>query len=205
MAQSSSRPLPNIASAASPLWYTLVGASFLFCVLNPFAMAGIALGLPIKSVSATPLGWVLTAGSFLVALTGFIFTERTAYTAGNRRALELSSILALPAGGVALLAGTVLPAIIMWPISAMILITGASGLRACKDLPLPIGVPELSGPHERSSMAEVEPPRSSGKSPSTSMPERTQGEGDRKQRRRRRRRRNRVRRSDWGAPSVNQK
>jgi hypothetical protein len=128
-----SRAQREFFGAGAPGWWSLVALGFLFCEFNPIGAIGIAAGL--KNVSVSPLGWILTAMSFLLALTGFLIAERIAYVGRQRRPLEISSIIAIAAGLIPFLVGTAMPPIIMWPISAMFLVTGASGLRACGDLP----------------------------------------------------------------------
>jgi hypothetical protein len=121
--------------AGAPGWWSLVALGFLFCEFNPVGAIGIAAGL--KNVSVSPLGWTLTAMSFLLALTDFIIAERIAYVGRQRRPLEICGIIAIAAGLIPFLVGTAMPPTIMWPISAMFLVTGASGLRACRALPHP--------------------------------------------------------------------
>lgn len=128
----------EIFGAGAPGWYSLVALSFLFCEFNPIAAIGVAAGL--KNIYGSPLGWSLTSASFLLAMSGFVIAERNAFVERNRRALEIASIAAIAAGMMPLLFGVSMPAIIMWPISAMFLITGASGLRACRTLPHPARV-----------------------------------------------------------------
>jgi hypothetical protein len=121
--------------AGAPGWWSLVGLGFLLCEFNPIGAIGIAAGL--KNANVSPLGWTLTAMSFLLALTGFTIAERTAYVGRQRRPLEICGIIAIAAGLIPFLVGTAMPPVIMWPISAMFLVTGASGLRACRELPHP--------------------------------------------------------------------
>jgi hypothetical protein len=177
--------------AGAPGWYSIVALSFLFCEFNPIAAIGMAAGL--KNVYASPAGWSLTALSFLIAMSGFIAAERIAFIEHNRRALEIGSIAAIVAGGMPLLFGIEMPAIIMWPFSAMFLITGASGLRACKALPHPARVDDWSARNLSAapSAGEVQP---------EAQPTTDEGvaKTHRRRRRRRHRSRNRGRRRDGG-------
>ena len=179
--------------AGAPGWYSIVALSFLFCEFNPIAAVGVAAGL--KNIYASPLGWTLTALSFLIAISGFIAAERLAFVESNRRALGIASIAAIVAGGMPLLFGVAMPAIIMWPISAMFLITGASGLRACKALPHPARVEDWSARHVPAAPSPL--PGELAPEPQTMLaagPART----GKRRRRRRRRSRNRGRRRDGG-------
>jgi len=148
-------------AAGAPGWYSLVALSFFFCEFNPIGAIGVAAGL--KNVYANPLGWALTAASFILALTGFIIAERIAYAERQRRPLEISSIIAIAAGLIPFLVGTAIPAILMWPISAMFLVTGASGLRACRELPHPAetetGADGVREPAAPSPLIAETPPR----------------------------------------------
>jgi hypothetical protein len=125
----------EIFGAGAPAWYSLLALSFLFCEFNPIAAIGSAAGL--RGPYAGPIGWVLTAVSFLLALAGFIIACRTAFVDRNRRALEIAGIATIAAGLVPLLVGVEMPVMIMWPISAMFFVTGASALRASGTLPHP--------------------------------------------------------------------
>jgi len=112
--------------------------SFLACSLNPVGAAGLALRiLTPHDMYTTPLGWAMTAASFVIAVMGFIATERIAYLQRNRRALEIASLLACGAGLLAFAIGFTLPAIIMWPISAAFVVAGAAGFRGTSGLPIP--------------------------------------------------------------------
>jgi hypothetical protein len=169
----------EIFGAGAPAWYSLLALSFLFCEFNPVAALGVAAGL--KNIYGGPIGWALTALSFLLALAGFVTAERTAFVDRNRRALEISGIAAIAAGLIPLLVGVEMPALIMWPISAMFLITGASGLRASRTLPHPARADDWTG--RDSAAAEPPPP---AEAPAT-------GPANTRRRRRRRRRRSRNR------------
>ena len=73
--------------------------SFLSCSLNPVGAAGLAMRiLTPHDMYSKPVGWLLTAGSFFIAMTGFIATERIAYLERQRRPLEIASLLACGAG-----------------------------------------------------------------------------------------------------------
>ena len=77
------------------MWYAVLALSFLSCSLNPVGIAGLAMHiLKPHDIYSTQLGWALTAGSFVIALMGFIATERVAYLERNRRALEFASLAA---------------------------------------------------------------------------------------------------------------
>ena len=178
----------EIFGAGAPGWYSMVALSFLFCEFNPIAAIGVAAGL---RNMASPLGWSLTALSFLVAISGFIGAERIAFVERNRRALEIASIAAIVAGVMPLLFGVAMPAIIMWPFSAMFLITGASGLRACKALPHPARADDWSACNPSPLSAHPE------QAPQATIAEGPVRTGKRR-RRRRRRSRNRGRRHDGG-------
>jgi hypothetical protein len=87
-----------------------------------------------------PVGWLLTAGSFFIAMTGFIATERIAYLERQRRPLEIASLLACGSSLLAFALGFTLPMYVMWPIAAVLVLIGASGFRGTKHLPVP-GLP----------------------------------------------------------------
>jgi len=86
----------EIFGAGAPGWYSLVALSFLFCEFNPIAAIGVAAGL--KHDYSGPIGWALTALSFLLSLTGLIVAARTAFVDRNRRALEIAGIATIAAG-----------------------------------------------------------------------------------------------------------
>jgi len=124
--------------AGGPVWYTVLAVSFLACSLNPVGAAGLAMRiLTPHDIYSTPLGWALTSGSFVVASMGFIATERIAYLERHRRALEIASLLACGAGVLAFALGFTLPAYIMWPIAAVLVLIGACGFRGATSLPIP--------------------------------------------------------------------
>lgn len=181
----------KIFGAGAPGWYSLVALSFLFCEFNPIAAIGAAAG--VKNLYTSPLGWTLTALSFLLAMTGFIAAERIAYIDRNRRALEIAGIVAIAAGIIPLLVGAAMPAIIMWPISAMFLITGASGLRACRSLPHPVQADDWSARHAPGVPPSAKPPPGL-QATSAAEPPRS----GKRRRRRRRRSRGRHRPRDGG-------
>lgn len=129
---------PGCLGAGGPAWYAVLAVSFLACSLNPVGAAGLALRmLAPHDMYTTPLGWALTATSFVIAILGFIATERIAYLQRNRRALEIASLLACGAGLLAFAIGFTLPAIIMWPISAAFVVAGTAGFRGTSGLPIP--------------------------------------------------------------------
>ena len=84
---------------------------------------------PSHSSKLTPLGWALTAGSFVIAIMGFIATERVAYLERHRRALEFASLATCGAAVLAFALGFTLPAIVMWPIAAVFVAVGGLGFR----------------------------------------------------------------------------
>jgi hypothetical protein len=178
----------EIFGAGAPGWYSLVALSFLFCEFNPIAAIGVAAGL--KHDYSGPLGWALTALSFLLSLTGLIVAARTAFVDRNRRALEIAGIATIAAGVVPLLVGVAMPSLIMWPISAMFFVTGASALRASGSLAHPERADHWSGREApgsgREGPAKPPPattPASADQSTAAVPPPRT-----RRRRRRRRRR-----------------
>jgi len=121
----------------------VLAISFLSCSLNPVGAAGLAMRLLTPhDIYSKPIGWALTASSFVVAMMGFIATERIAYLERNRRALEIASLLAIGAGVLAFALGLTLPSIIMWPIAALIVLIGACGFRGTRGLPIP-GTPGI--------------------------------------------------------------
>jgi hypothetical protein len=165
-------------NAGAPLWNSLLALSFLFCLFNPVAAIGIAFGgMTLKNAYSTPLGWALTAASFMLAMSGFIIVERIAYVERQRRPLEIASILAIGPSVVALIAGMMVPPAIMWPISAMFMITAVSGLRAAKE------VPDIGGDSVQA--AEISSAQALSPEPSPTPG----GSGKRRRRRRRHKRR----------------
>lgn len=117
-------------------WNTLVAVSCLICLFNPVGAVGIsAYGMTFKTIYGTPEGWALTAASFMIGMTGLIISERIAYVDRNRRMLEIAGLVALMPAAIAFAAGLVAPAVVMWPISAMFLIVGVSGLRIAGNIP----------------------------------------------------------------------
>lgn len=175
--------------AGAPGWYSIVALSFLFCEFNPIAAIGMAAGS--RNGYASPAGWALTALSFLIAMSGFIGAERIAFVERNRRALEIASIAAIAAGMMPILFGVAMPAFIMWPFSAMFLITGASGLRATRKLPHPERADDWSARHVPAEPSPSELP--AGRQPTT-------GEAAAKTIKRRRRRRRRPRSHERKGP-----
>ncbi len=132
---------PGYLGAGGPVWYAVLALSLLSCSLNPVGAAGLAMRiLTPHDMYSKPVGWLLTAGSFVIAMTGFIATERIAYLERSRRALEFASLLACGAGLLAFALGFTLPAYIMWPIAALLVLVGASGFRGTTGLPVP-GIP----------------------------------------------------------------
>jgi hypothetical protein len=130
--------------AGGPVWYTVLAVSFLACSLNPVGAAGLAMHiLTPHDIYSKPIGWLLTSGSFVIAIMGFIATERVAYMELHRRALEIASLLACGAGVLAFAIGFTLPAYIMWPIAAVLVLVGALGFRGATSLPIP-GLPVTS-------------------------------------------------------------
>lgn len=129
---------PGCLGAGGPVWYAVLAVSFLSCSLNPVGAAGLAMRiLTPHDIYSKPIGWALTAGSFVIAVMGFIATERIAYLERHRRALEFASLLACGAGVLAFALGFTLPAIIMWPIAAVLVLIGACGFRGTRGLPIP--------------------------------------------------------------------
>jgi hypothetical protein len=129
---------PGCLGAGGTVWYTILALGFLACSLNPVGIAALALGiLKPHDVYTTPLGSALTASSFMIALMGFIATERVAYLERHRRALELASLAACGAAVLAFVLGFTLPVIIMWPIAAVLIAIGGFGFRGAARLPVP--------------------------------------------------------------------
>jgi hypothetical protein len=183
----------EIFGAGAPAWYSLLALSFLFCEFNPVAAIGSAAGL--RGPYAGPIGWVLTAASFLLALAGFIIASRTAFVDRNRRALEIAGIATIAAGLVPLLVGVAMPVMIMWPISAMFFVTGASALRASGTLPHPQRADHWSA----RDLAEAPPNPAQAQGEATAKDQIPSGQAaqtGRPRRRRRRRSRNRGRPRD---------
>jgi hypothetical protein len=185
MAQTApTRTSTGCLGAGGPVWYAVLTVSFLSCSLNPVGAAGLAMRiLTPHDMYSKPVGWLLTAGSFFIAMTGFIATERIAYLERQRRPLEIASLLACGSALLAFALGFTLPMYIMWPIAAVLVLIGASGFRGTKSLPIP-GLPATdarglpASPPRRSDGG-----RSAGDSSITPTP--------RRRRRRRRRRKNR--------------
>jgi hypothetical protein len=184
----------EIFGAGAPAWYSMLALSFLFCEFNPIAAIGSASRL--KRVYGGPIGWALTAASFLIALSGFIAAARIAFVDRNRRALEIAGIATIAAGLVPLLVGVEMPVMIMWPISAMFFVTGASALRASGTLPHPDRAEHWSA--RESSTASAGAPRQTqgeaiAKPQTTALPEPARTGKPRRRRRRRSRNRGRPR------------
>lgn len=133
VAQTSIEPEPaGLMTAGAPGWYSLVATSFLICEFNPIGAIGIAAG--VAPTRASPLGWALAAASFMLALSGFIYAEWRASADGNQRALEICAVITIAAGIIPCLSAISIPALIVWPIGMMFLVTGGSGLRAARKL-----------------------------------------------------------------------
>ena len=149
MAQTASNRASNATGclgAGGPVWYAVLTVSFLSCSLNPVGAAGLAMRiLTPHDMYSKPVGWLLTAGSFFIAMTGFIATERIAYLERQRRPLEIASLLACGSGLLAFALGFTLPMYVMWPIAAVLVLIGASGFRGTKHLPIP-GLPAVDAP-----------------------------------------------------------
>jgi hypothetical protein len=91
-------------------------------------------------VYSKPIGWTLTAGSFVIAIMGFIATERIAYLERQRRPMEIASLLTCGAGLLAFVLGFTMPTYVMWPIAAVLVMVGGFGFRGASSLPVP-GLP----------------------------------------------------------------
>jgi hypothetical protein len=129
---------PGCLGAGGPVWYTVLAVSFLACSLNPVGAAGLAMGiLTPHDMYSKPIGWMLTAGSFVIAIMGFIASERVAYIEGRRRALETAGLATCGGGLLAFVLGFTLPFYIMWPIAAVFVLVGALGFRGASSLPIP--------------------------------------------------------------------
>jgi hypothetical protein len=141
--------------AGGPVWYTVLAVSFLSCSLNPVGAAGLAMHiLTPHDIYSKPIGWLLTSGSFVIAIMGFIATERVAYMELHRRALEIASLLACGAGVLAFAIGFTLPAYIMWPIAAILVLVGAIGFRGATSLPIPgMAATGTTNPADRTGLA----------------------------------------------------
>jgi hypothetical protein len=184
----------EIFGAGAPAWYSLLALSFLFCEFNPIAAIGSASGL--KRVYGGPIGWALTAASFLIALSGFIAAARIAFVDRNRRALEIAGIATIAAGLVPLLVGVEMPVMIMWPISAMFFVTGASALRASGTLPHPDRAEHWSARESATASARETRPiqgEAIAKPPTAALQEPARTGKPRRRRRRRSRNRGRPR------------
>lgn len=173
---------PGCLGAGGPVWYAILALSFLACSLNPVGIAALALGiLKPHDVYTTPLGSALTASSFMIALMGFIATERVAYLERHRRALEFASLAACGAAVLAFVLGFTLPVIIMWPIAAGLIAIGGFGFRGAASLPVP-GAPAAAATASRvANLSGTGGGQGPGRAP--------QSAPGRKRRRRRRRRR----------------
>jgi len=122
------------------VWYGMLAVSFLACSLNPVGAAGLAMHiLKPHDIYSTPLGYAMTAGSFVIAVMGFIATERVAYMERQRRALEFASLATCGAAVLAFVLGFTLPMVVMWPIAAVLVAVGGLGFRAATGLPVPGG------------------------------------------------------------------
>ena len=120
------------------MWYAVLALSFLSCSLNPVGIAGLAMHiLKPHDIYSTQLGWALTAGSFVIALMGFIATERVAYLERNRRALEFASLAACGAAVLAFALGFTMPVVVMWPTAAVLIAIGGLGFCGTTSLPVP--------------------------------------------------------------------
>jgi hypothetical protein len=180
----------KLMSAGAPGWYSLVATSFLICEFNPLGAIGMAAG--VHSIGGGAPGWALTAGSFMLALSGFIYAGRRASLERNKRALEIASIIAIAAGVIPCLSAVSIPALIAWPIGMMFLVTGGSGLRASRrlaDTPADVA----AAPESEQIAPAAEPRADTAAGDKASMTERAP-----KRRRRRRRSRNRKRRTPPG-------
>jgi hypothetical protein len=136
---------PGCLGAGGPVWYVVLAISFLSCELNPVGAAGLAMRiLTPHDMYSKPVGWLLTAGSYAIAMTGFIATERIAYLERQRRPLEIASLLSCGAGLLAFALGFTIPAYVMWPIATVLVLIGAYGFRGTRNLPVP-GMPGTSG------------------------------------------------------------
>src|ERR1700722_20087469 len=135
------RGFPNATGclgAGGPVWYAVLAVSFLACSLNPVGAAGLAMRiLKPHDMYSTPLGYAMTAGSFVIAAMGFIATERIAYLERHRRALEIASLLTCGAAFLAFALGFTIPAMVMWPIAAVLVAVGGLGFRSATRLPIP--------------------------------------------------------------------
>ncbi|MBF6568350.1 MAG: hypothetical protein IVW54_05680 [Candidatus Binataceae bacterium] len=130
---------PRFLRAGGPAWYAIVAISFLAVQFNPAATIALVLGrLAPHDVYATPLGWGLTAASFLGAIAGFVATGLIANADRNQRALEISSVLAFAAGVLAFAIGWTIPPLLMWPIAAAFIVVAVSGIRRAGGLPDPV-------------------------------------------------------------------
>jgi len=166
---------PGLLRAGGPAWYAIVAISFLAVQFNPAATIALALGrLAPHDVYATPLGWALTAASFLGAIAGFVATGLIANADRNQRALEISSVLAFAAGVLAFAIGWTIPPLVMWPIAAAFIVVAVSGIRTAGGLPDPVA---------ESAAAKFNEPAAASASEVTTRPS-----GPRKSKRHRRRR-----------------
>src|SRR5450432_3996241 len=129
---------PGCLGAGGPVWYAVLAVSFLSCSLNPVGAAGLAMHiLTPHDVYSKPVGWMLTAGSFVIAIMGFIATERIAYLERQRRPMEIASLLTCGAGLLAFVLGFTIPTYVMWPIAAVLVMVGGFGFRGASSLPVP--------------------------------------------------------------------
>ena len=168
---------PGLMTAGAPGWYSLLATSFLVCEFNPIGAIGLAAGA--GSAANSPLEWALTAASFMLALSGFIYAEWRASIDRNQRALEISSVIAIAAGIIPCISAISMPAFIVWPIGMMFLITGGSGLRASRKLTASADEQNESPP-----AAPESSPHAATEAPATPNPKR-------RRKRRRSRRKNR--------------
>lgn len=199
MAQTApTRTSTGCLGAGGSVWYAVLTVSFLSCSLNPVGAAGLAMRiLTPHDMYSKPVGWLLTAGSFFIAMTGFIATERIAYLERQRRPLEIASLLACGSALLAFALGFTLPMYIMWPIAAVLVLIGASGFRGTKSLPIP-GLPATDARGLPASRTAVSGPAANGRATDRSSDGgRSAGDSSitpapRRRRRRRRRRKNRT-------------
>ncbi len=173
------------------MWYAVLAVSFLACSLNPVGAAGLAMGiLTPHDMYSKPIGWMLTAGSFVIAIMGFIATERVAYMEGRRRALETAGFATCGGGLLAFVLGFTLPFYIMWPIAAVFVLVGALGFRGASSLPIP-GMTGVSASAAAVINGQIVANRPAANNAQVAREGSSAGPGPQRKRRRRRHRRKR--------------
>lgn len=176
----SARTGRGILGAGSGGWYALLATAFLICSFNPVAAIALAMGsITPHAVYTTARGGMLTGASFLLGAIGLAIAEWIAWREGNRRALEISSILTCGASLIAFSVGMAVLGWMMFPIGILFVAIGGFGLWTTRTIPDIAGMPGAPAPAPPAKPAErpADPPPNAG------------AEGVRRKRKRRRRKR----------------